>query len=141
MLGGTLLVVCLALAQAPPPAPVAPEEAAAEDAKVPPVPGDRKAEARDRAEQLRRLWAEGRMGPGNTAPVMVVSGEHLYLLYGPYLCQFAVNGLTLEAKVNLRELLIPEALRDAEAARGGRERPQRRLGAPEGGAGANAPKQ
>ena len=110
VLVGTLLVVYAAVAQ-PPAAPVAPAANPADQA-VPPVPGDRNAQLRDRMDQMRKLIEAGRLG-GNT-PVMQIAGEHIYLLYGPYLCQFAVNGLTLEAKVDLRQVLgLDQKVRDA----------------------------
>jgi len=102
VVAGTLLAVCAAVAQAPPPAPVAPEKNPA-DANVPPVPGGGKAGAKDQADQMRRLLEA--MRAMSAAPVMQIAGEHVYLLYGGILCQFATNGLKLEAKVDVREAL------------------------------------
>lgn len=108
----TLLIVFAAVAQQPPAAPPPPEAQPGADAGVPAIPGDRNAEARERMQQLRNLWNAG----GNTASMQVV-GEHVYVMYGPYLCQFSTNGLQLEAKVDLREILglnqrIKAALKD-----------------------------
>lgn len=116
----TLLIVFAAVAQQPPAAPAPPAGAAGQDANVPPVPGDRNAEARERVQQLRNLVNAG----GNTA-TMQVAGEHVYVMYGPYLCQFSTNGLQLEAKVDLREILglnerLKDALRDRGKAKQGR---------------------
>jgi hypothetical protein len=123
-----LLVVYAAVAQAPPAAPAAPaERPAAEAPAVPPMPGDRRAELQERMDQMQRMWAMMRGPGGNSQPIMQIVGDHVYLLYGPYLCQFSVNGLQLEGKVDLREALgLDERMRDLN-----RERARRQPAAPE----------
>jgi hypothetical protein len=83
----------------------------------------RNAQAANRQNQLRRLLDAGRLMGGNTAAMQVV-GEHVYVMYGPYLCQFSTNGLQLEAKVDLREALgLNDEIRQLRNARGGRNAP------------------
>ena len=125
------IVVALvyAVAQPPPRAPVPAETRDAEDAKVPPMPGDRERvqKARERADVVRKMWTDANLlsGRGPSAVSMMVEGEHVYVLYGPYLLQLAVDGLQVEAKMDLREALgltvmdreVRERTREAKEAR------------------------
>jgi len=118
-----------AVAQPPAKAPVPAETRDPEDANVPPMPGvrDRGQQARERAEAVRKMWTDTALlsGRGPSAVSMMVEGEHVYVLYGPYLLQLAVDGLQVEAKVDLREALglptmdreVRERAREAKEAR------------------------
>jgi hypothetical protein len=124
-----VVFICAAVAQAPAKAPVPVERRNADDANVPPMPGnrDRGQRARERAEVVRRMWTDTALlsGRGPSAVSMMVEGEHVYVLYGPYLLQLSVDGLQVEAKVDLREALgltvvdreVRERAREAKEAR------------------------
>jgi hypothetical protein len=103
----TVALVYVAVAQPPAKAPVPVEKRDAEDAKVPPMLGDRDQRLRERAEVMRNTWKDAALlsGRGAAASTIVVEGEHVYVLYGSYLCQLSVDGLKLEAKIDLREAL------------------------------------
>ncbi len=122
----TMALIYAAVAQPPAKAPVPAETRDPEDARVPPMPGDRVRQARDRAEVIRNTWTDAALlsGRGAATSTIVVEGEHVYVLYGPYLCQLSVDGLKLEAKIDLREALgltvereVRERLREAKEAR------------------------
>jgi hypothetical protein len=131
----TVALIYVAVAQPPAKAPVPVETRDAEDAKVPPMPGDRgRAErARDRAETIRNTWRDAALlsGRGAASSVIVVEGDHVYVLYGPYLCQLSVDGLKLEAKIDLRDALGLTVEREVRAtAREAKEARRERLAEP-----------
>lgn len=150
----TVALIYAAVAQPPAKAPVPAEARDAEDANVPPMPGDRERgeRARDRAEAIRETWRDAALssGRGAATTTIVVEGEHVYVLYGPYLCQLSVDGLKLEAKIDLRDALgltgereVRDRLREAKEARRARvAAPEAEEAAPaaegEGGARAEA---
>jgi hypothetical protein len=113
----TVVLIYAAVAQPPAKAPVPVEARDAEDAKVPPLPGDRLRQARERADVMRKVWGDSALlsSRGPSAASMLVEGEHVYVLYGPYLLQLSVDGLKLEAKVDLREALGLEMDREVRA--------------------------
>jgi hypothetical protein len=113
----TVALIYSAVAQPPAKAPVPAETRDPEDAKVPPMVGDRARRVRDRAEEVRRNLADAALlsGRGAATSTIVVEGEHVYVLYGPYLCQLSVDGLKLEAKIDLREALGLQVERDMRA--------------------------
>ena len=113
------IVVALVYAVAQPP-PRAPVPAETRDA-------ERVQKARERADVVRKMWTDANLlsGRGPSAVSMMVEGEHVYVLYGPYLLQLAVDGLQVEAKIDLREALgltvmdrtVRERAREAKEAR------------------------
>ncbi len=76
-------------------------------AKAPVVADDGAEPVRVRARKVISPQAQMMRQASGTS--VVVEGEHVYLVYGGYLIQFSVDGLKLEAKINLRDLLKPDA--------------------------------
>jgi hypothetical protein len=116
---GTLLLAFAGAAQQPPAAPGPP---AGPGPAVPPMPPGGAGGDVQVIVGGHQMVMAGPPGGGH-ALLIQTAGEHIYVIYGPYLCQFSTKALELESKINLEELLgladVPAEDR-AQAEEGGR---------------------
>jgi hypothetical protein len=114
LLGTAIAVV---VAQEQPKAPVVPDAGAKKAVPAPDRPAAKEARKTDalslraRAEQAAMARMLKMM---STAPAIAVAGDHVYVVKGNVLYQFAVDGLRLVAKAELEPPAAPEkAAREA----------------------------